>query len=451
MITFQHLSEKCEIGSNSYKIEFGDITAIIDAGIHPKKEGLNSLPHFDLVSPNSTQCVFVSHSHLDHTGGLPVLMKKQKKAKVFLTPATAELTKAILHNSVNVMQNKRNELGLNEYPFYSHKEIDRCQLNWETRNYQKEFFPLSNQELKSTFYDAGHILGSAGILFKYKGKSVFYTGDVQFKDQTLISGASFPKKNVDILIMETTRGNSENQVSSRNEEVKAFIQSIKATLENNGCVLVPVFAMGKTQEVLTMIYQAQEKGDLPEIPIFIGGLSTKMTKIYDSFAKNSPRILTEFQILKKMNLNVAQKNGKHLLKPKAKQLFILSSGMLIENTPSFELMKKILPRKENSLLFVGYADPDTPAGKIKAKHSEKEIDLGLETGPISNKAKIQEFDFSGHSSRKDLLNYAIELKPKDIILVHGDEESLKWFKEQLEDKLPETRIIIPEGHKKYQL
>ena len=448
---FQSLSPQYEIGNNSYRLIWEDAQVILDSGMHPKREGLDALPDFDILEKGSIDCIFISHSHLDHIGALPVLSKKQPQAKVFMTPAGYELTGAILHNSVNVMQKKREELGISDYPFYSHKEIGSSQKKWIKKGYKETFSPLKNDELKTTFYNSGHILGSSGILLEREGKRIFYTGDVQFQRQNLIPEADFPEEKIDVLIMETTRGNTPKRKNTREEEKQKFIEEIRNTLDGDGCVLVPVFAMGKTQEVLTMIYEAQNKEILGDIPIFIGGLSTKMTKIFDSFASSTPRNLRNFEIMKEMKLEIARKGGKHLLRPKRGHLFILSSGMLVEKTPSFELAKKILPNQKDSILFVGYADPETPGGIVKANAKEKKIDFNIGIAPIERKCKIQEFDFSGHAERDDLLDYAIKVNPKIILLVHGDEPAVQWFKEQLSKKLPETKVIIPENQEIYEL
>lgn len=117
MISFTNISGAGEIGANCYLLEMDGTRIVLDSGMHPKKEGKAAMPDFDSLEPNSVEAVFLSHSHLDHLGTLPVLQEKQPAAEVFMTPAAAALSEVMLHNSVNVMSAKRLDLGIVEYPF----------------------------------------------------------------------------------------------------------------------------------------------------------------------------------------------------------------------------------------------------------------------------------------------------------------------------------------------
>lgn len=153
-------------------------------------------------------------------------------------------------------------------------------------------FPVDLKgEVTAEFFDAGHIMGSVGVMFEAEGKKVFYTGDVNFEDSTIQKGAVFPEGEVDALIVETTRGEQARRADySRREEENAFAAAIHGVLKRGGSALVPVFAMGKTQEVLAMLQRFKEEGLVDmKIPIYIGGLSTKMTTIYDKFSDVSRR------------------------------------------------------------------------------------------------------------------------------------------------------------------
>ncbi|HCI92026.1 MAG TPA: MBL fold metallo-hydrolase, partial [Verrucomicrobiales bacterium] len=232
-MTFQSLLRKNEIGANSYLVELEGHRVVLDSGMHPKEEGLDSLPAHNQLQTNSVDSIFVSHSHLDHSGSLPVLMQDQPDAEVYMTPATSKLVDALLHNSVNVMESKRVELGINDYPFYRHRELDRLEKRWRTFNYERTF--NLNDNLRATFHDAGHILGSAGIMLETPGRRIFYTGDVQFEKQTLIPGADLPDEDIDTLIIETTRGASprDPEYTRDGEELK-LAQAINSCLQGGG-------------------------------------------------------------------------------------------------------------------------------------------------------------------------------------------------------------------------
>lgn len=452
---FRSLCRNAEIGANSYLIDTGKARVVLDAGLHPKHDGLEGLPRYDLLEESSIDSVVVTHAHLDHIGSLPVLINRQPQAKPFFSPAAAELTGAMLHNSVNVMQSKRVELGIAEYPLFTHRNVDEIERSFETRGLERPFELDPGGSLIGTFHDAGHVLGSTGITLRSNGHRVLYTGDVNFEDSTLIKGAVFPEESVDALIIETTRGDSVRAAGyTREDEELRFAEGIARTLKRRGSVLIPVFAMGKTQEVLTMIHRFKKRGLIPKkTPVFIGGLSTKMTVIYDKYAKGRTRRSDDgFRILEDMELQAGnrKKPGPIPLNPGA--IYCLSSGMMSENTVSNGFARAgFLENPRNSLHFVGYADPDSPAGHLRAAQTGEKVVLDSRFPAIARKCEMEIFDFSGHATRESLLDFIRKVRPKKTFLVHGDPKAGAWFKEQLRQEVPETEAIIPEPGRDYEL
>ena len=446
--SFQSLNLRAEIGGNSYALNLNGTSILLDAGMHPKEEGPNALPRYQEIPYDSADAIIISHSHLDHIGTLPVAQRDQPSAPVYLTAPCAALGEALLHNSVNVMSSQREELGIPEYPLYHHREIDYLRDRWMIRPYEKPFSldPLGETETTVTFYDAGHILGSAGVLIEKGDKEVFYTGDVSFQGHSLIKGASFPDLDgPDLLIMETTRGAEERPTDyTRADQEKLLAKSIRNALEAGGSALIPVFAIGKTQEVLTMIDHFKAEGLIPEnTPVFIGGLSTKMTVIYDSFSDSTRRHRPNFEILRDMKVHTGNKRRRAPIDYKPGAIYCLSSGMMSEKTTSNVFARSFIQNPANSLLFVGYADPATPAGAIKRASSGDVIRLDG-THKVQLNCSVEEFDFSGHARREELLEFAVKARPKKLLLVHGDPDAVRWFETKLADALPGTEIIVPQ-------
>ena len=170
----------------------------------------------------------------------------------------------MLHNSVNVMKKQRVELGLPEYPFFTHREIEACERQWMSRSCGRPFQLAPGTEIEATFFPAGHILGAAGVQLTVSGKTIFYTGDVNFEDLAISKGADFPEETIDILILEATRGDSERPAAySREEEAGRFAGFVERCLSRGGTVMIPVFAMGKTQEMLMTCMSCRAGGDPP--------------------------------------------------------------------------------------------------------------------------------------------------------------------------------------------
>jgi Cft2 family RNA processing exonuclease len=451
---FKSLCRDVGIGANSYSLDSGGTRVVLDAGMHPKEEGRNAIPRYELIGDDTADAIFVTHSHLDHVGTLPVLAERQKNARIFLTPETGELATAMLHNSVNVMESKRTELGITEYPFFRHPQLDRMKSRFETINVGRKFPVDLKSELTAEFFDAGHILGSVGIMFEGEGKKVFYTGDVNFEDSTLQKGAVFPDIEIDALIVETTRGEQARRPDySRRAEEDELASAITDVIKRGGSVLLPVFAMGKTQEVLAMLQRFKEEGLInSKIPIFIGGLSTKMTTIYDKFSDVSRRHRRGFKFLHDMELAGGNKRRIGPIPFNNGCIYALSSGMMSEKTVSNNFARQgLLENKKHGLFFVGYADSETPGGRIRvAKPGDKVLlDAAYPAVPLNCEVRI--FDFSGHSTRAAIADYAVWVKPKKIFLVHGDEGAMAWFKQELSTRLPDAEIIIPEPGVEFQI
>ena len=445
-----------EIGANSYFLDTGSAGIVLDAGMHPKLEGMAATPRFDELRDGCVDAAIITHAHLDHIGSLPVLLRRQPQARLYFSPAGAELGFAMLHNSVNVMQAKRADLGIVEYPLFSHRELDEIEQCVETRPNGRSFELDAAGSAMATFHDAGHVLGSVGVTIESNGHRLLYTGDVNFEDSTLIRGANFPDGSIDTLIIETTRGDSPRDPDyTREAEEYRFAESISRTLKRGGAVMVPVFAMGKTQEVLTMIHRFKKDGLIPrKTPVVIGGLSTKMTVIYDKYGNGKTRRTDgDFRILSDMDLKAGnRRRGRQPIMPQPGTIFCLSSGMMTEKTVSNGFARAgFLENSKNSLLFVGYADPDSPAGKIRSVKHGSEVLLDPDHAPVPFRAQMKVFDFSGHATRDDLLAYIMKVKPKRTFLVHGDPAASMWFKDRLSEKLPTTEPIIPEPGRDYVL
>jgi len=442
---FTNLSRRNEIGANSYLLEADGRRIVLDSGMHPKEEGFDALPDFDLLDEDSVESIVVTHSHLDHVGTLPVLMREQSGARAFMTRATAALANAMLHNSVNVMQSKRIELGLTDYPLFDHRELDFLEARFETRAYNRPFDLDRAGKVRATFHDAGHILGSAGVMIEAEGKRLFYTGDVKFDHQSLSKGALFPEEPVDALIIETTRGEkSSREGYTRESEEQKFAEIIARTLLRGGSILIPVFAMGKTQEVLTMVHHFKQGGLIPEYtPVYIGGLSTKMTVIFDEFASDARRRYPGFRLLKDMEIQTGNRRNRRPIPNRPGCIYALSSGMMSEKTVSNIFARDFISKRDNTLAFVGYADPSTPGGKLRVAERGSHVMLDSGQSPVLFDCDLEILDFSGHAHREDLLNYILKVAPPKVFLVHGDAPATAWFAAQLAEKMPNSEVIIP--------
>lgn len=442
---FQNLARYPDIGSNSYLLETAETRVVLDAGTHPKHTGRDTLPLYETLAPGSVDAVFLSHPHLDHIGALPVLMKQQPGAAVVMTPLTSEQGSALLHNSVNVMKAQREELDEPAYPLYTHREVDEASRRWLVREAGERFAIGDRERLACEFHSAGHVLGAVGVRIEAEGHLFFYTGDVHFEDQTLTRAARFPEETVDTLVMESTRGDHGRDPGyTREGEKRRFGEAISAVLARGGAVLIPVFAFGKTQEVLLMLRELIDEDLVPPVPVHIGGLSTKMTQITDRFSKHPDRGHRGFKILEDFPGLHPLPRGQREPLFEAGRIYALSSGMMSEHTVSHRFAKRVLASSQHAIFFVGYADSETPGGRILAAGTGGRVALSSNSPHESEiRCEVRRFDFSGHATREQLRDYAVARSPKNVILVHGDQAARAWFAAELKRLLPNSRVIIP--------
>src|SRR5215470_7898998 len=209
-----NLNPDTAIGASAWFVELDGHGLLLDAGTHPKREGRDGLPLYRLIQEKEVDAIAISHCHHDHVGSLPVAIRYFPQSHVLMTELSYFLVERVLHNSVNVMTRQRDELGIREYPLFTHDEIDDIAPLFQGFKYNREIdwaaFHKTRTGVESPtleFFDAGHALGSAGLMVRGQKETLFYTGDVCFHDQTILRKARFEGVKADVLIMETTRGN----------------------------------------------------------------------------------------------------------------------------------------------------------------------------------------------------------------------------------------------------
>jgi len=450
-LKFINLTRRTEIGANSYYIEIGPHRLVLDCGMHPKNVGEDGLPDFKAIADRKIEAVLISHAHQDHIGTLPVLMRRFSNARIFMTEATAEIGNTLLHNSVNVMTRQREEIREPLYPLFTHRETDRASERWRwcpVRQRISIFGERAAQRepdvLTFEFFDAGHVLGSTGILLRAESQTVFYTGDVNFDDQTIMEAAVFPEEKIDILIMECTRGDHAKPPGwTRAGEERRLAEAIASAFERGSCVLIPVFALGKTQEILAMLYKFRRERFLPEFPIYIGGLSSKMTDIYDRRAHVTRRQLPRLQLRRDAAPFILNDETVRDAPLRAGRIYALSSGMMIPKTLSNIFAQRLIENPQHSIFFVGYANPESPAGLLRDTPPGSKVALDPDGSTQRVRCNIQQFQFSAHATREALVDYAKRLSPRKIVLVHGDPPAVEWMRVKLNADLPGADVIVP--------
>ena len=443
-----NLNPDSDIGASAWLVEMDEHRILLDAGMHPKREGREAAPRFGKAGTHDVDAIALSHCHHDHVGSLPLAVRQFPKAHVLMTELSYLLVERVLHNSVNVMTHQRDELGIKEYPLYTHDELDDIApffqgfkynraIEWAA--YQKGRAGLPSPTLE--FFDAGHTLGSAGILLRGRKETLFYTGDVCFHDQTLLKAARFEDVKADVLIMETTRGNRGNPPGfSRGSEIDRLVTAIHAAQKKKGCLMIPAFALGRTQEILALLALLMREGKLKKQPVYIGGLGRVFTEIYDIEAHRTHRQHTGLQLNEALQLIVLEKGAAANMKLGGGKIFVITAGMMSENTAAHDLAARMIGDERQSIFFVGYADPDSPAGRLKASRVGETFVFSPAAGQVTKRCEVQDFDLTAHANREDLLEFVGRVSPRVVLLGHGDEAARGWFAGQIQARWPKIKV-----------
>ena len=252
--------------------------------------------------------------------------------------------------------------------------------------------------------------------------------------------------------METTRGATVRaKESTRENEIKDLIDSINEILDQDGTCLIPVFALGRMQELFKIILESMQIGILRKAPVYSTGLGMDICNFFDKISKRTGLVDFDLKILKQLDIKTIDpklRPGKNI---KKKGIYIVSSGMLVERTPSYNVAASLLNTGSNGIFFIGYCDPDTPGGQLLANKEADSFYFNAFDYLSPIRASIKKFDLSGHADREALVDYAVQAKPKNIILTHGENDARNWFLNTLNQHLGETHIIDPEPGQTYTL
>lgn len=441
------------IGANSLLVQLGDLNVLIDCGLHPKRVGRAATPDLKPLRGLTLDLIVITHCHLDHIGSLPVVMREHPHTPVIMTTSSRMLVERMLHNSANVMMRQKEEGNVPDYPLFTHDDIDQCGKRLTGLPFgHARHFRGAKDDIEITFHPAGHVAGAAAVEIHHKNRRIFLTGDVLFESQRTLQGAKFPAGHIDTLVMETTRGSTERPVGKeRVNEIARLIASINDTIQKGGSYLVPVFALGRMQELLSVLHDARKFGRLVDCPIYASGLGVDLADYFDEICRKTRHVEFQRSILKDLHVKPLPRKMTPGEDPQQKSLYIISSGMMVERTPSYTLASGLLGHPRNTIGFVGYCDPESPGGKLLAAAPGDDFIFEAASVRTKIKARVERFELSGHADREELLEFALQTEAKHIILTHGDPPARAWFAQQLAQQAPKSKVIDPIPLQTYQL
>lgn len=441
------------IGANSLFLQLGDLNLLLDCGLHPKKVGRAAAPDLSRLRGLALDLIIITHCHLDHIGSLPVVMREHPNTPVIMTTSSRMLIERMLHNSANVMVRQKEDQNIPDYPLFTHEDIDRCAKRIVGLPFgHAKHFRGKKDDIEVIFHPAGHVAGAAAVEIHHKHRQIFCTGDVLFENQRTLNGAKFPAGHFDTLIMETTRGTTERPLGKeRGNEVSRLIASINDTIQRGGSFLIPVFALGRMQEILSIVHDARKFGRIVDCPIYASGLGMDLADYFDEISRKTKHVNFNRGIVKDLKIRPTPRVLKPGEDPGQNALYIISSGMLVEKTPSYTLASGLVANARNTIGFVGFCDPDTPGGKLLATKSGETFLFEAANVKAKVKAHVERFELSGHADREELLEFAVQTGARSIVLTHGDPAARAWFSQQLAELAPDSKVLDPIPLQTYQV
>lgn len=419
---------------------------LIDCGLFQgRREESNQRNKSLPFEPQTIERMVLSHAHLDHSGNIPTLVKNGYRNTIYSTFATRDLCLLMLRDSANLQEkdaeylNKRNEKKGAQIisPLYTVEEAEKSLEQFKGIAYNRFFYITPN--VRVTFYDAGHILGSALSYFEVfengKKTRILYAVDLGRKKMPILKDP-FQVKDIDYLILESTYGSRLHDDFSTTAERLA--QTINRTYQRGGKIIVPAFALERTQEIIYCLHLLEKEGRIPKLPVYVDSpLAVNVTEVFklhpECFDKETKMILEKEENpfgLKRITYITDPEESKKLNRLDESCMIISGSGMC-EGGRILHHLKNNIEDPRNTILVVGYMAENTLGRRIVEKYPEVKI-FGEEYNLESEVVVLN--SFSAHADKNELLLYAEQAQKnlKGVFLVHGEEKESQALKESIE-------------------
>lgn len=410
------------VTGSKFLVEHNETRILVDCGLYQGLKQLRELNWEPLsVLPSSIDYVLLTHGHLDHCGWLPKLVKEGFHGKIFCTSPTKQIARLILLDSAKIQEEEAERANKENYskhnpaePLYTVDEAERVTPLF--RVVDKELEVKLTDDIFFSFFYASHIIGACSIELHVEDKILIFSGDIGQDDDVLLYPPVKPKK-ADYVFMESTYGNRIHPA----EDTKLLLESfIRNTVENNGTVLIPSFAVERVQTLMFLLWQLKKENKLPDIPLIIDTpMGINVLEVFQNstaWHKLTPKECEEMCRIFTL-ISDYKETIDTIFNPKPK-VVIAASGMMTGGR-ILSYMERYIEKPETTLIVVGYQAEGTRGRKMI--DGAEEIKIYGKYYPV--KAKILELEgLSAHGDQKDLLNWLADLeeKPKKVFLIHGE-------------------------------
>ena len=442
-----------QVGRSCFVVVTPETKVMLDCGLNPgEMSGLDAYPRLDWFNfdLDDLDAVVISHAHIDHQGFLPTLFKYGYRGPVYCTEPTLPLMILLQTDSVKIANSNGTYLP------YASRDVNEVIKHCITLPYGK---PTDiSPDVTITLNNAGHIMGSATVHLNISGAhNILYSGDYKYARTQLLDSAVSMYPRVETLITESTYGNTTDVMPDQQSVYRGFTESINKTLMDGGKVLLPVPAVGRAQEIMLVMAKEMKEGRLIESPIYIEGMISEASAIHMSYAhylgsdvrKSVSQGINPFQ---SEYFTVISGYGKRddILSDENPAIVMATSGML-EGGPSVEYFKELAPDPKNKIMFVSYQINGT-LGRRVLDGAMSEVSMMDKSGKVKVvpvRCQTQKIDgFSGHSDFNQILNFVSRIRPKRVLVNHGEKSksenvaSAIYSRLKIRSGVPDNREIV---------
>lgn len=409
-----------EVGASSYLYKLSSSSLLVDAGLRPTMMGEASLPLLDRLEDHPPDLMVLTHAHLDHVGALPLVTRRFPELEVYATHATQRIAMEVLSDAVKVSESQG-------APLYTLSEAVKAVAGIKRL---EPFAPLSFPGGSLTAYPAGHILGAVGLVIEDEDGRVFHTGDFSNIATLTADKAYQPPElvEVDAVVSEATYGDT--NLPGRKDQIRGLIEALREVFERGGRVLIPTFALGRTQELILLLLNHQANGLLPRVPIYLDGLVRTLTSTFEDLIGELPEKLRNFSrtggspFFREGVVMVKDKKERERILGQERPAVILASSGMLSGGPSPAYARTILQEVDSALFVVGYQDAESPGRRLLELERGGEVRLPAgykgEFEAVPALCGVGRYYLSAHADRVGILAHLSRYPSRRVVLMHGE-------------------------------
>jgi len=414
-----------QVGRSALLLQTMESRILMDCGVDVAADEEHAYPHLEIpeFNVNEIDAVIISHGHLDHCGFLPYLFKYGYRGPVYCTPPTRDVMSLLLLDFIKIMNTERKE------PLFTVDDVKEMVKHTVTLEYEEvtDITP----DVRITLYNAGHILGSAMVHLHIGNglHNMLYTADMKNSRTQLLDPPATVFPRLETMIIEATYGGKDNIMPEQREEDSILKTTIMNTIKRGGKVLMPVLGSGRAQEVMMIVANMVRNKEMDPIPVFIDGLVWDITAIHTAYPEylnsnvrklifhkdNNPFLM---DIFKRVG---SQKERKEVIEETGPCLIMATSGMM-QGGPSVEYFKALGDNPKNTIILTCYQGEGSLGRRIERGEREFVFREGQKEEALSMKMEFEKVVVSGHSDRRELMNFIAKCspRPKKVIINHGE-------------------------------